>query len=219
MFDIHPSAKQTFDTRARELLKSLEEYHLEKSEAFVDSKGDIHVSAIVTDDDLLAQPKLSVVDYDGNIIARFFVDGGKKYGLSSSNHVSLVKLSESIQALKAFSDKISQNFIEETLFKWLKDSFTKVNKDYSFIDALINEASVAIQPIRVTIPLSNLIVNRPFEFCGAIIKNLYKSVFDEIVSNSRSHLDTSTSLNVETLVKKLRIKYQGYASVEMELLC
>jgi hypothetical protein len=218
MFEIHSSAQNNFDYKAEQIMDLLAEVprEPERGRKF---NSDVHVAATITDNEIIGPLKEAVSDYKGNTVGRFFSFDKKRYGLVNLAHEELVELAEAIQRLPTFREKLSQNFVEESMFSWLEKKFTIKCTNKSFIEALIEEASAVVKPITVSVPLANTVVEVPFTFCGAVIKNIEKSMVDEMAESSQSIVNEENRKHSEKFIEDFRGKYQGYAVIELELEC
>jgi len=131
----------------------------------------------------------------------------------------MVALAEKIQRLPAFRDKLSPKFVEESIFSWLKSSFNNKQEKQSLIHSLVEAAGATVKPITIYVPLANTVVEHPFPFCGTVIRNISKTLVDEILSISESSSDQEKKDNTNTSSDKFRNDYQGYAAVELNLEC
>lgn len=218
MFEIHPSAEENFNSKVCSLIKKVEAAPVQGK--FVPKfETEVHVGTTITDKDIIGDLEERASDYRGNTVARFFIIKGVRYGLENESHKSLVGLAEKIQRLPAFRDRLSHEFIEEIIFKWIKNSFIKNEQNKLFMSALIEEAREAVKPVTVYVPIANMIVERPFSFCGVVICNITKSLVDEIAATGASIKDEKPKKNAETFFEKFRKDYQGYAAVEIKLDC
>lgn len=218
MFEVHPSAEENFNSKVCSLIEKIEAIPRQR-EAVPKFETEVHVGATITDKDIIGDLQEKVSDYRGHTVARFFINEGIRYGLENESHKSLVDLAEKIQRLPAFRDRLSQNFIEETVFNWLKTSFSNNDQEKSFISTLLEEAREAVKPITVYVPIANMIVQRPFSFCGVVICNITKALVDEMAAISGSIDDEKQKNDASAFFEKFRKDYQGYATVEIRLEC
>lgn len=218
MFEIHPLAEESFNSKVCSLIKKIEAAPIQGkfSSKF---ETEVHVGATISDKDIIGDLKEKASDYRGNTVARFFISKGVRYGLENESHKSLVDLAEKIQRLPAFRNKLSHEFIEEIIFKWLKNSFIKNEQNKSFISELIEDAREAVKPVTVYIPIANMVVEQPFSFCGIVICNITKSLVDEIATTGASIHDEEQKNNAKIFFEKFRKDYQGYSAVEVKLDC
>ncbi len=218
MVEIHPSAEDNFNSKANALIERIEKVPRENQPA-PRFESEIHVGAAITDKDIIGEPQEASSDYRGNTVGRFFISEGERYGLINSGHLTLVELAEQIQRLPAFRNKLSQNFIEGSIFSWLKKCFTEAKQAKPFMPTLIESANEVVKPVTVYVPVANTVVQRPFSFCGVVIRNISKSLIDEMAASGASNPDESQRANANQFFERFRRDYQGFAAVEMNLVC
>ena len=218
MFEIHPSAEETFNSKVCSLIDKIE-ITPRQWEGVPKFETEVHVGTTITDNDIIGDLLEKTSDYRGNTVARFFINEGVRYGLENESHKSLVDLAEKIQRLPAFRDRLSQDFVEESIFNWLKNSFIDNNQDKSFISVLVEKARGAVKPVTVYVPVANMIVQRPFSFCGVVICNITKALVDEMATVGSSKDDEKQKDHATAFFKKFRKDYQGYAAVKISLEC
>lgn len=218
MFEVHPSAEDNFNSKAKALIERIEKAPRD-NQPTRRFKSEVHVGAAITDKNIIGEPQEAIINYRGNTVGRFFISEGERYGLMNSGHLALVELAEKIQRLPAFRDRLSQKFIEESIFSWLKKCFTEANQEKAFMPTLIESANEVVEPMTVYVPIANTVVQRPFLFCGVVIRNISKSLIDEMAAIRASILDESKRANANQFFEQLRKDYQGFAAVEMNLVC
>lgn len=218
MFEIHPSAEENFNAKIRSLLDKIEVVSPSKQNP-AKFKTEVQVAATLTEQDIIGDIEESISDYRGKIIGRFFMHEGLRYALENDAHKLLVDFSESIQRLPAFRDKLSQNFIENTAFAWLKSLTINKKLEKTFISALVEEAKKAVSPITIYVPIANTIIQRPFSFCGVVICSITKKLIDDLEYVMRPAENEEEKNNSAIFFQKFRRDFQGYAAVEIKLEC
>jgi hypothetical protein len=219
MFNIHSSAKENFDNKAMSFLTSVKKLPrvIERSP---DISSDMHVSASITEMEIIGELKELICDYRGKTIGRIFIFDNERYGLEGADYQELNKLAESVQRISIFRDKLSQKYIEETLFSWVENSFkSRGSFQHKFTDFLLGEAELVVKPITIRIPIALTFVEQPFKFCNATIKNISKEMVDEMASVSNNFTDAEQKKNLERYFLDFRKNYQGYAAVELKVEC
>lgn len=217
MLEIHPSARKSFDTRAEALLALLKEAPRETREPG-GNPSEIHVSHTITNDEIIGEVEESTSDYKGRTAERFFRHNGIRFGLKAPDYNSLRTLTESIQRLPAVREKVSQEFVEETLFSWLKDKFREKKDSVAFLTYFESITAKLVKPTTVYVPIANTMVECPFEFSGAIIENISKAAIDKMVSVTNSKVGENNE-NIANYYDRFRSDFQGYAAVKMHFEC
>lgn len=218
MFGIHPSAEENFNSKVKSLIEKIEATPRESQTPPI-FETEVHVAAAISDQDIIGELQEKVCDYRGNTVSRFFISDGMRFGLENEGHKSLVDLAEKIQRLPAFGDRLSQNFVEEEIFDWLKNSFTNKQQEKTFIPTLVEAAKKVVKPVKIYVPIANMVVQRPFLFCGIIICNITKRLVDEMAVVAESITDEKQKNNTIEFFEKFRKDYQGYSAVELNLEC
>ena len=217
MFEIHSSARENFDLKAAELVDAV--CKLDRSDAESGFESGIFVAVSLDDTNIIGEPTETSVDFLGRTTGRYFLSEGVRYGIESPYYDHLSTLSESIQRLTELRDRLSQDYIEEELFEWVKGCFLSGERDSSFIDSLMSSAVNAVKVVNISVPVANMTVERPFEFCGAMVSNLPKEYFDQIERESKLKNSHDEHNEVLKSVDSLRKDFQGFASVNFTLEC
>jgi hypothetical protein len=218
MFDIHPSAIENFNKKANDLLPLIKKSPvINRNIAPVNS--DIHVAAVITEEDMIGGLKESISDYRGNAVGRIFYLDNERYVLDGCDYQELLQLAESIQRIGVFRDKLSQGFIEEQVFVWLEEKFKTHGEFEDFTDFLCKEAEKIVKPITIRVPIANTSIQEAFRFCNATIKNYSKDMIDKMAPNPEKFKNIGHMKFAGQHLLDFRKKYQGYAIVELELEC
>lgn len=217
MIDIHPSSLENFNKKANNLITTPEEIELNiRDHRF---KSDLYISATVTDEDIIGEIQESTTDPKGRTIERFFFHNGKKYRVSKDNYADFIALAESIQRLSGVREKLSFKFVEDTLFDWVKNSYINKNSGIDFISHLKALASKKIASVKVMVPIANLIIESPFQFCGAEIISIDSNMFDKWIEDALINCPPEHAENVSKYFNDLRREIQGYSAILLELIC
>lgn len=211
IFTIHPSAADNFDKKAFSLLDLVEEFSPTppRQESF---PSDLHIPTTITDKEIIGDIELSLSDYQGNSVARFFFFNGKKYGLVEDSFARLIDIAEGLQSLPQLHSMLSCSFIEKTLFSWISDKYKGIDRSDSFIEFLDEEAQGVVKKITTWIPIANLDVQVPFPVSKSEIRRLSKEFIDGFESMA-SYLPDDNKDGFTKLVESLRKDFQGFAAV------
>jgi hypothetical protein len=217
MVQIHPSAQESFNNKADALVSLLKVVARPSSNASTIT-SEIPVAATITLKDIIGDIQESTSDYRGRIIEKFFSYNNTRVGLVASDYKELILLAESIQRIPNVRDKLSQDFIENVLFTWVKEKFLGESKKVPFVTYLKEAAKNSIRPITVYVPIASTVVQEPFCFCGVTIQNISKAMIDEFASIA----DIIPEEQREGVLKfhgRIRKEFQGRAAVKMHLEC
>jgi hypothetical protein len=215
---IHPSAQQNYNAKAKELLGLISKIPRDPSKGSR-PQSEVHISATITDKNIIGNLQETLVDYRGMTVGRFFNHNGDRYGLIDEGHKKLSTLAEAIQKLPTLHNKIARKFVEEKIFDWLTIRHINPTQVGEFISHLITEAQQAIEERIVFIPIANTTVQAPFDFCGLTIRSLSKDIVDEMAANALSALDDSSRALASAFIEDFRKKYQGYAIADIRITC
>lgn len=211
VINIHPSAKSNFNTKAEELIGLIEEFQKteEKKGSF---PSDLHVTASITEKDIIGGIEVTTSDYQGNTIARFFYFNEKKFGLNEGNYIKLRDIAERFQSLAPIRSKLSCTFVEKALFSWVSKKYQKIDIQDLFIEYLDSEAQSVVKKITSWIPIANLEVQSAFPISNSDIRPLSKALIDKW----QSKVESLSGDNKENIIKpfeKIRKDNQGLASI------
>ena len=218
MFEIHPSAEKNFNSKVMSLIETIDEIPREE-QSTQKFETQFHIGAHITGEDIIGEPREAATDYRGNTVGRFFICEGKRYGIENHSHIALVEIAETIQRLPAFRDRLSQKFIEEKIFDWLKNSFINKKQDQDFIDYLVDMAHQAVEKVTVYVPIANTVVQSSFIFGDAEICTITKQLVDEVASIGKPISNKKEKEESRIFFDKFRKDYQGYAAVKASLEC
>jgi hypothetical protein len=107
----------------------------------------------LTDKEVPAAPVSSVVDIDGNEIARFFPDITPSTGLFDRSHARFIRLCEELQGSEAFSRTISMTLVAETVFDWMRRRYQNTAKD-TMTDFVSARCEPEVTDLEVWIPVA-----------------------------------------------------------------
>jgi len=219
MFEIHPAAEENINSKVGALVGEIKAIPMEQHapEKF---GSDVHIETTITEKDIIGQLREAASDYRGNTVARYFIFEGGRYGLEKESYRNLIEVAEKIQRMPAFQNRLSQEYIEEIIFGWIKDQFCGDLKDKSSFSSTLKKLSAeSVKPVTVYVPIANMIVQRPFSFCNVIICNITKTLIDEMAKVPETFEDENNRKNAMAFLDRFRKEFQGYAAVRMELNC
>ncbi len=218
MYEIHPSAADNYNSKVNALIEKLTSTgnSVKQKKEF---ETEIHVNATITDKDIIGDIEEKISDYSGKVIGRSFRHNGIRYSLENGPYQSLVELSEKIQSQPSFRDRLSNEFIENSIFDWIKKSHINNEQSKDYISHLISLAKKSVQKITIYVPIANLVVEQPFSFCGVIVRNLTQKLIDNMTSISDTIKNDEQRDAARQFFQKFRQKYQGYSAIEIKLEC
>jgi hypothetical protein len=209
--NIHQSAADNFNQKASAVVGLVKELPPEPSRQS-GFPSEQHVSASLTEKDIIGEIDVAMSDYRGKTVARFFHINKKRFGLNEENYKKVTEIAEAVQSLPKVRSKISCSFIEKALFTWIKNKFQDDQFSQSFIDHLDNEAKSKIKSVTSWIPIANLEVEIPFSISKSEIHPLSKGIIDKWETKITSLVGENKE-NASKLFEKIRKDYQGLAAV------
>lgn len=216
--EIHPSAQENYNQKVSSLVGSIVKAPREDKECD-GFNSDIHVAVSIGDGDIIGEIQEELVDCKGVTVGRFFMCNGDRYGIIEEAYARLSKVAESIQGANAFGEKVSRKYVEDKIFIWLKNRFLGQNEVVEFVTYFLKEVVQAVEKITILVPIANVLVETPFEFCGSTIRSLSKDMVDEMAAISNTITDEASHPNAKRFIEEFRGKYQGYAVAEINLVC
>lgn len=214
-FEIHPSAEDSFNKKARSIINLVKIFPIVKRNNEVFS-SDMHISAIFEEKDILGVSEEAALDFLGNTVARFFRYKDTKYGIDGDDYKNLLVLAEQIQKLKPIKNKLSTKYIESMIFKWVSREYVKDENTIEFVPYLKENASKDIKTITSWIPIANLEIERSFRISYSEVRSLSKATIEEwkgpFLKESSDHNEAFIKL-----FDQIRNDYQGLAAVVTEI--
>lgn len=213
IFEIHPSAEDNFNRKARELI-SLVKIYPDSFNAREEFPSDIHF--VVLEENIIRELEEEVVDFtEKRTIGRYFRHENNRYGICGDDYKKLIALAEQLQRIKLINQKLSLRYIELSIFKWIHQEYTVKAEALEFISYLEDKSEKDIANITSWIPIANLEVEVPFDISHSRVCPLSKIVVDQWESSLiRDNADDSG--NLSSLFEFIRKEYQGLACVVTE---
>ena len=205
--EFHPEATKRFNERAKNLLLCLlpPKFQKEKRSSFRD---DI-VTHEIKEEDILSFGPGREVDYTGRTVSMFFKYENQNIGLFEEDFAKLLKLSEDIQKSGNLTEKVSTEFIYESIFGWMKDKYIGKMQE-EMIDFFVKKCLEEIRLFEIWVPVAHTIVEEEISIGIVKIKNLTIEVIDkwekELLSVAK---DENHSTSIKKFIEKERKDKQG----------
>ena len=142
---------------------------------------------------------------------------GKQVGLQQSDYAKLIELARAIQRLPGVRDLLSQRFIEETLFEWLRIKFLGLSSD-DFVAYLSVQAESSVRLWQYTFLLQIQSSPSRFTFGGSEFVNLSNLIIDDWLS-SVEQMPVNHQGKARELIEDFRHKHQGRAALRLSVNC
>ncbi|MHC1760043.1 MAG: hypothetical protein AB9917_11105 [Negativicutes bacterium] len=185
--DLHAEAKLQFNSKGQALLEHTAQpknHQQSKEKLFV---PDLHISDIVTSDDLRGDFEERTENQDGITIHRKVTRLGESLELSGEAYLNLRILAEDIQRNKIYRDNVSITFVEDVIFEWIKARhFQCVTQE--LVDYFEDYCQSAIQEREIWIPVTNLHIQSNFEVGRVVFKTFTREMLDQWVNRNHGKL-------------------------------
>jgi hypothetical protein len=214
MFDIHPDAQNNFNEKAQALIRCIKDVPTAQPLRNKSFDPDIYVKMHLTDKDIIGEISMGAVDFLGEQVAFYFMDGQKQVGIEGDNYRSLRKLAESVFKIEDIKKAISLRTIEKMICDWLKEKY--LNKDLvCFSEYFLSKAKELVSEISVWAPISNLCIQEPFRIGKVIFRPITRDLIDEW---ERQRIEGAKDKEgIKRIVEKDLRPFQGYAAATLKL--
>ena len=151
--------------------------------------------------------ELSDTNYKGGKIDRWikFPDKEEAIGLDETSYSKLLKLVEKLLQTKEIDSVISAEFIENSLFNLIIESYQKPDSAESILTKLLIQLENSISEEMYCFPILYTEISKPFTMGDIEIKFFTKADFDWLSNN---FIKKNTG-NTENPYEPLREKYEG----------
>jgi len=150
MFDIHPDAQNNFNEKAEALIACIKEIQSAQTQRNKCFDPDIHVKMHPTNKDIIGEISMGAVNFLGEQVAFYFMDGQRQLGIEGDHYKSLRKLAENVFKVSDIRKAVSLKTIEKIVCNWLKEKY--FNKDLiCFTEYFLFKARQLISDISVWI--------------------------------------------------------------------
>ena len=169
----------------------------------------------LTEKDIISIGATMELDGFGKERARYFNVERTNIGLSADDYTSFEKLTLQLAKRKEFNSLLSQKFLNDTLFEWFEKKYTgALNSSDSFITYLSEKSENAVKARKISIPLSFISIQEPFNVGGVTFEYLKKELFDQIEKHLLKKLEHREK-NVAEKMVNTRKRYQGSVVASM----
>ncbi len=167
-----------------------------------------HIPSINIDSNDILDSSISRIDLEGNVVSKSFDYNDKLIGFEQHDFLELRKFLEKISIRNEFHDKISYEFLLNSIFKWFKCNYTGKIDNKIFYDYLRKKINESVKKTRISIPIENLSIESKFKIGDIEFDFFSEDFFKKWEENSKN----------SKYVKDLKKKYQGkvIASISIE---
>jgi hypothetical protein len=217
-FSLHPNAVEAFNKKALELIPLVKECPIRREGERSEFQSEVPVKATLTDKDVIDFEE-SASNYRGDTTARFFNIDGRRFGLEDGSYHALAGVVSKISENKAIGKYLSERYIEDVLFSWIKAKLSDKECNEQFFEALMQAAKKDVRHFLLWVPIANLEIERNFEIGRVQIRMLRSSVIDEWKEIAKPS-SPDDEAKADQLFDDMRNKFQGraaaYLSIEAE---
>lgn len=123
------------------------------------------------------------------------------------------RLAEDIQKNKIYRDRVSLEFVENTIFNWVKLNYQK-DVTIDLTTYLKEKCQEAIKEHEIWIPVSGLHVESNLVVGKVLIRTVTRTMLDEWIDRDRPFVPSKmTQVQFEEYSKKERKNIQGFAAI------
>jgi hypothetical protein len=162
---------------------------------------------------------MSTMDGYGDRKSMYFEATIGQVGLCGSNYEKCRIIVNELSRKKGFREIISYDFIHDNIFRWFSMKYNgKILNEVNFIQFLTDEASKVIREYSIAIPISNLIIEKPFTVGNITFGYFKKDLFDKIEKKEVEKLkNIDDNKSFDQGMTNLRKKYQGRVTANISL--
>lgn len=216
MFNIHPDAQNNFNEKAQALIPCIKESQSIQTQRNKFFDPDIHVKMHLTDKDIIGEISMGAVDFLGEQVAFYFIDGQRQLGIEGDDYKSLRKLAENVFKIGDIRKAVSLKTIEKIVCNWLKEKY--FNKDLiCFTDYFLSKAKQLISDISVWIPISNLCIQEPFRIGKVIFRPITRELIDKWAQQRIGDVPQDRKEVMKEFFEKNIRPFQGYAAATLKV--
>lgn len=173
------------------------------------------------DKDIISVNAIHEIDGFGKLLSRYFLVDGNSIGIGPDEYSELDKFIQNLYKKKEINTLLSKEFLYDTTFDWFKDKYTgAINETEKYIPYLLDKAKSSIKKTKVSIPIPNITIEKPFYIGKVKFEYFTKSFFDEFAAEiEKNALEHKVDEHIiDEGIKKLRKKYQGlvFSSIQIE---
>ncbi len=179
-FNIHPEAEKAFNKNAFELIALIEENNNGEELDFPQSGS---ITEKPSDDwsHLLAdKPIIISATQLGIPVDRFEHYNGKAVGFNKAAYPRFEKLATSLYKIKNISNRVSYEFVCDSIFEWMVQIHKSKKADEDFTTAMEQKVSAVTEDLRYSFKILNLEIEKNFNLGNVEFEYLKADVFDKL---------------------------------------
>lgn len=207
MIELHPKAKECFDTEATKLLFLIKPYDQTSPRTKLNGSRSEEFSQELPSDKVISHSVGGSYDGLGNQQSRLFDFNGKHVGFDGNDHSLFQAFVEIVYRKKEINCFLSRGYVENICFSLFEKKYKgEIDKDYSFSEYFLSESINVIKERKVAIPLSYISIDNSFTLGDILYEYYDKIYFDQMIVKLNKNRDVK--IPEENFIQ-LRKDYQG----------
>jgi hypothetical protein len=202
--ELHPDAVTEFDRRGNELVLELVRQEELPQAPF---QPDLLAAVSFMPKDLNDMQR-TLQDAAGNPLARYFQDSrGQFVGLAGDSYKKFGQLVENMQKIPAIRDKLSKQFIEASMFSWLRERHNN-ETDQTMTRYVLLAGEEQVTEKDVWVPIAGAYAQREFTVGRIAIRTISRQMFESWFDQLRE-FQSQDALRFLQLLQEKQRRLQG----------
>ncbi|MET1111140.1 MAG: hypothetical protein ABWX67_06395 [Allosphingosinicella sp.] len=212
---LHAGAAKAIDTDGQALLamRVTRPVEVASAPAFESRRESVET---ITEADLIGEPLLAWSDLAGKVVARYFVQNGHEVALRDDGFRQLRRLVEKILGTRPFSQGVSENFVEEEVFKWWRATL-RGETEGPLSAHLLDITASSVRPHRLLVPLSSIEIERAFILGDALVTPIDSAMFERMGAKAAAKFPDSAD-QIREACKRMRHELGHLTAVGVEII-
>ncbi|MBU1299515.1 MAG: hypothetical protein KKF20_02915 [Bacteroidetes bacterium] len=203
-------AEEYFDKKASELLlllypKLKDETPKPKSMMSDDQK----VTIKLDEREIGGFNLLGTMNGFGNQTSRYFQSDKGPIGLAGENYLGFAKLFDQLASRSELRKLLSKECVEDIFFEWFEKRYKgKLDNSLSFTRYLKDRSTEKIKHYKISIPISFLAIEEPFQLGRVTFEYFKKDFFDEF-EQATCKKNPNNEATIKESMQNIRKRFQG----------
>jgi len=206
---LHIKAKESFDSKANELLQLVEKIQ-RPSKGNKEFDSDFFCNTI-TEKDIIGDIKIGYTDGFGEDKGKIFIFQNEKYGIVGDNYEQLENVALNIYRIRDIQQKVSYHFVVETLFCWIRDKSIK-NLETTFTDFLEKGINDVVDDYELWIPVPFTAIEKSFSIGEIEFRKISEDVIHSWFEDANKNIAPKELENFNEFKLRIKRDFQGYAA-------
>jgi hypothetical protein len=207
-----------FNKEAEELLKLLHLLTPQEPTRQTRESSQTHIfTQVLTEKDITNFHHIGTIDRLGRQRSRFFDTPKGHIGLADERYFKFEEVVERLSTRAEVRELLSRDFVSDSLFEWFeKRHKADLPKSADFVNYLGEKAAQEIKPQKIAIPVSFLVIEKPFRIGNVTFEYYPTQFFDELERLIRQKADAKTT-KLDEGIRRIRKRYQGVVFASMSI--